>query len=128
MQNILVLLDEGNTTSSLWTTKDILCDRICCGVRIPENIVFVVIVNPWTERTEAQKKAIREMDQGGLNFLKYQQSEAAGGAKDLQEKMSLDLVYQVPFFGFFSLSSPPSSFFESHPEFRFINLQKPCVL
>ena len=88
-----MLLDEGNTTSFLWTAKDILCDRICCSVRLPENLVFVVIFNPWTERTEKQKKAIREMDQGELNFLKYQQS-SGGGAK---EEMSLDLVYQVLF-------------------------------
>ena len=90
-QQMFVLLDEVNTTSSLWTAKDLLCDHICGGVRIPENVVFIAILNPWKGRTEAQQKAIQKMDVGGLDFMKYQQSSE----KNSGIAARIDLVYHV---------------------------------
>ncbi|KAH3762020.1 E3 ubiquitin-protein ligase RNF213 [Pelomyxa schiedti] len=86
----VVLLDEVNTTSALWTAKDMLCDHICFGVRVPSNIVFIAILNPWKLRTEAQNRAIAEMDVGGLDFLRYQQNTSKG-----LQNQPLNLVYQV---------------------------------
>lgn len=92
-RQIVVVLDEVNATSALWTAKDMLCDHICFGVRIPTNIVFVVILNPWKMRTAKQQAAIAEMDVGGLDFLKYQQN-ANKSSSDTKVR-SLNLVYQV---------------------------------
>jgi hypothetical protein len=57
-RQIVVVLDEVNATSALWTAKDMLCDHICFGVRIPSNIFFVVILNSWKVRSPRQEAAI----------------------------------------------------------------------
>jgi hypothetical protein len=100
---IVVLLDEVNATIACWTAKDMLCDHICAGVRIPNNVSFVVILNPWKYRSEAQEKAIAEMDVGGLDFMKYQQSSSQAKSRSLTttstqmkaSSKSHNLVYQV---------------------------------
>lgn len=92
-RKIVVVLDELNATSALWTAKDMLCDHICFGVRLPENVTFVVILNPWKVRSPLQEAAIAEMDVGGLDFLKYQQN--ANKLEDQTKKKAINLVYQV---------------------------------
>jgi len=95
-KEIVVLLDEVNTSAALWTAKDMLTDRLCFGVRIPSNIVFVVILNPWKIRTDVQAQAIDNMDAGGLDILKYQQS--SGSTVSTRAKKVVPhqkLVYQV---------------------------------
>eukprot|EP01105_Mastigella_eilhardi_P007620 TRINITY_DN1911_c0_g3_i2.p1 TRINITY_DN1911_c0_g3~~TRINITY_DN1911_c0_g3_i2.p1 ORF type:complete len:3679 (-),score=783.02 TRINITY_DN1911_c0_g3_i2:52-10641(-) len=95
----VVLLDEVNSTAALWTAKDMLCDHICFGVRIPANIVFVAILNPWKLRTAEQERAIAEMDVGGLDFLRYQQNANQAQQRAAASTRTLDtcnkLVYQV---------------------------------
>eukprot|EP01133_Synstelium_polycarpum_P014536 gene14536-17171_t len=96
----IVVLDEVNTTASLWIAKDMLVDHICFGVRIPSNIVFVTVLNPWKERTEAQQRSIASMDVGGLDFAKYQQQHIKLASTDSQQqqatvKKEINLVYQV---------------------------------
>ena len=88
-KKVVVLLDEVNTTFSLWTAKDMLCDHICFGDRMPPNIVFIAILNPWKLRSKPQQEAIAEMDVGGLDFLRYQQNTTKIGSENIK------LVYQV---------------------------------
>lgn len=94
-KKIEVVLDEANTTSSVWYIKDLLCDGICNGFRLPPNIGFVVIMNPWKRRTAQQQQAIAEMDVGGLNFLKYQQAKDHTNTDLDQQDARHELVYQV---------------------------------
>ena len=100
-KKLIVLLDEVNATYSSWTAKDLLCDHIILGERIPLNIIFNVILNPWKERNEKQEKAIAEMDVGGLDFSKYQQqqtilsSSSSTQQQQNTQKQQQNLVYQV---------------------------------
>eukprot|EP01125_Pyxidicula_operculata_P010465 TRINITY_DN343_c0_g3_i1.p1 TRINITY_DN343_c0_g3~~TRINITY_DN343_c0_g3_i1.p1 ORF type:complete len:4704 (-),score=480.58 TRINITY_DN343_c0_g3_i1:101-14212(-) len=94
-KQFVVLMDEVNATYALWTAKDLLTDRIISGVRIPRNISFIVILNPWKVRSSKQEKAIAEMDVGGLDFLKYQQSSSSSTTSQTKYSKKLSLVYQV---------------------------------
>jgi len=86
---VVVMLDEVNATSYLWVAKDIMCDKIVYGHRLPANLAFVAIMNPWKLRTEEQRHAIESMDVGGLDFSKYNKQAST------TEQFQLQLVYHI---------------------------------
>jgi len=46
-----VFFDEVNTSiDALWLIKELICDRTCLGVPIPDTICFVAALNPYRKR------------------------------------------------------------------------------
>lgn len=46
--NLLVLIDEYNTTEEVYTFKELIIDRRYKNVMLPDGIVFVACCNPYS--------------------------------------------------------------------------------
>ena len=68
-RKVVVQLDEVNTMADMWTAKQAVCDRFVLGERIPDNVLFVAIMNPVRRRTAEQQAAHDAIDAlGGMNY------------------------------------------------------------
>eukprot|EP01038_Epipyxis_sp_PR26KG_P004257 gene4257-6036_t len=47
---VIILLDEVNSMTCVWTAKELLCDRMIQGRRIGNNIDFICMMNPKRQR------------------------------------------------------------------------------
>lgn len=86
-RKVVVLLDEVNSSPAVWSVKDIVCDRTILGRRVPDNLQFICIMNPFRRRKT-------DVDTGGLDFSPYLSQE------DQQQFSAVEatrrpLVYQV---------------------------------
>eukprot|EP01035_Chromulina_nebulosa_P020147 gene20147-26157_t len=91
---VTCILDEANATYNVWLTKDMLCDGILNGYRLPSNINFVIILNPAKLKSEVFSRAEEESSVGGIDFRRYQ-NIYGNQQLDITNSHKANLVYQV---------------------------------
>ena len=82
-QKVVILLDEVNSMPSVWTIKELVCERFILGHRIPSNVRFICIMNPRRRRRYNPESS-------GLDFSPYQGKR---GVEVVENKTPL--VYEV---------------------------------
>jgi hypothetical protein len=87
-QEVVVLLDEINSTPHVWAIKELVCEGFILGRRIPDNILFVCILNPRREKVVEEHKS-------GLDFSPYQPTTDVSLIATTQ-KMLVYEVHRVP--------------------------------
>ena len=63
----VLFFDEANTTNAIGTIKEVMCDRLVNGVKIPDGIglQFVAAVNPYRQHSEDM---IKKLEKAGLGY------------------------------------------------------------
>jgi hypothetical protein len=82
-RRVVVLLDEVNSMRCVWTIKELICEGLILGRRIPNNLRFICIMNPRRRRTTA-------LEATGLDFSPYQLNTNVE-----QNEGLLPLIYEV---------------------------------
>jgi hypothetical protein len=89
----VVLLDEVNSMPCVWTIKELVCEGFILGVRIPDNIRFICIMNPRRRRAPIAGNASGLAS--GLDFSPYQNKGKDQAAVQAVEVHETPLVYEV---------------------------------
>lgn len=86
-RRVIILLDEVNSMPSVWTIKELVCERFIMGRRIPSNVRFICIMNP-------RRRRLSTIESSGLDFSPYQGNRGVVHVADGEAALA-PLVYEV---------------------------------